>query len=79
MRSHLNFDGMSWPNPDAIQEVAWRLQYGIPSNPDRTFAVSVMYAYSWLVTQETQKSRNFKVSRIRAAMDVEREKVKEDE
>lgn len=65
MKKYINFDGMSFPNPDVIDDPAWRLNYGTPTRQDLMFAVSVMYAYNQLVMLDTQKTRNSKISRLR--------------
>lgn len=65
--AYLHFDGMTWPNPAALQEARHRIVYGTPTRADLLLASSVFGAYVQLV-EDSQKRRNEKVTGIRAAM-----------
>ena len=64
---YLHFDGMAWPNPDALADVRHRILYGKPTRADLLIASSVFGAYLQLV-EDSQKARNAKVGGIREAL-----------
>lgn len=63
---YLHFGGMTWPNPHALEEMAWRLRYGQPTKVDLLLAASVVGAYRQLV-EDSQRERNAKISGISRA------------
>ncbi len=67
MSSYVRFDGMTWPNPDALGETEHALRYGQPTRADLLVAASVLGAYRALVL-DPQHRRNKNVAGIRRAV-----------
>jgi len=59
---------MTWPNPADPKEVEWRLRYGKPDRGDLLVAASFIAAYRHLVLDLPQRTRNQRVSELRAAL-----------
>ena len=73
MSRYLHFDGMTWPDPRACDEIERELRYGTPDSimADRMFIASIVASYSALVGAG-QKTRNSHVSKMKEAMKGER-------
>jgi hypothetical protein len=67
-QTFLHFDGMTWPNPAALDEIGRRIVHGTPSRGDLLVAQSVFGAYCQLVV-DPQRRRNEKIKGLRAAME----------
>lgn len=65
--TYLIFDGMTWPNPLAVEDLAWRLTYGEPTRSDILAAASFMSSYAHLI-ELPSRERSARVAQIRAAM-----------
>lgn len=64
--TYLNFDGMTWPDPDDPLEIEWTLRYGTPTRAQLLAAASMIAAYKQLVA-DPQVRRNAKIAGIRRA------------
>lgn len=64
---YLNFDEMTWPNPEDPADVEWALRYGTPTPAQLNIAGSVIAAYKQLI-EDTTRRRNEKITGIRNAM-----------
>jgi hypothetical protein len=56
LQTHLLFDEMSWPNPQATGDLEWDLRYGQPTKNDLLMAASVVSAYRALFEKPTSRS-----------------------
>lgn len=64
---YLNFDEMTWPNPEDPADVEWALRYGTPTPTQLNIAASMIAAYRQLI-EDPARRRNEKITGIRNAM-----------
>jgi hypothetical protein len=53
--SFVVFDGMTWPNPHKMGDLAWKLTHGKPSKEDLLVAASTIEAYTQMVSDPREK------------------------
>ncbi len=66
MKHYVAFDDMTWPNPEAIDDVEWTLRYGTLNavEVDRYLVASYVAAYKALFNLP-QKTRNKRIEQIK--------------
>jgi len=56
---------MVWPAPGKrMDDIGWKIRYGMPVKSDRLMAASIIDAYKQMI-QDPQKKRNFIISELR--------------
>jgi hypothetical protein len=69
MKRYVCFDGMTWPNPKASDDLEWRLRYAAESitREDQLVMASFLAAYRGLISMPSRR-RNQRVGQIRRAV-----------
>jgi len=67
-KDYASFDGMTFPLPgERMNECAWRLRYGKPTEQDAMYAAGILEAYCQLTVIDRKKDRDPKIRQIQTA------------